>query len=331
MNHTGRFLIVATLAGALSTPAVLAQSSQPAQPDQSQANQDQYSGVSHPPSDSTIQADEDTQPTPAPAPKPKPSAAIPVQPAAAAPAAMPAPVAAAAAPASPSDDSDYGIVTAASIARADATASEAKLHARAWNPDDDIVTVVPSNPNELAEGTNIQVRLSQDLSTSQTVPGTVFRANVMYNVYKGAHVIIPAGSEMRGRVVAVSQGHHIGPHAALRLRPDVVILPDGTAYHLHAVVVQSRAHGTRTNDEGAIEADNHYKKDAIEYGAGAGTAALVGAEVAGPVGAAAGTLVGASAVTAHLLLQQPQAADLPQGSVLIFSLTEPMGLTPTKN
>src|SRR5581483_8037866 len=141
-----------------------------------------------------------------------------------------------------------------------------KLHSRSWNPDDDIVTVVPSNPNELAEGTNIPVRLSQDLSTSETVPGTEFRANVMYNVYKGAHVIIPAGSEMRGRVVAVSQGHHIGPHATLRLRPEVVILPDGTAYHLHAVVVQSRAHGTRTNDEGAVEASNHYKKDAIEYG-----------------------------------------------------------------
>lgn len=330
MNHTGRFLIVATLAGAISTPAVLAQSSQPAQTDQSQPNQDQYSGVSRPPPDSSIQADEDSQPAPALKPRPKPSAAIPMQPApapAAAPA--PAPVAAAAAPAS--DDSDDGIVTAASIARAHAADDAAKLHARSWNPDDDIVTVVPSNPNELAEGTNIPVRLSQDLSTSQTVPGTVFRANVMYNVYKGAHVIIPAGSEMRGRVVAVSQGHHIGPHANLRLRPEVVILPDGTAYHLHAVVVQSRAHGTHTNDEGAIEASNHYKKDAIEYGAGAGTAALVGAEVAGPVGAAAGTVVGASAVTAHLLLQQPQAADLPQGSVLIFSLTEPMGLTPTKN
>jgi len=329
MNLTGRFLMVATLAGAISTPAVLAQSSQPAQTDQSQPNQDQYSGVSHPPPDSSIQADEDSQPAPAPRPKAKPSAAIPMQPAPA-PAAA-APVAAAAVPASSSDDSDDGIVTAASIARAHAADQDAKLHARSWNPDDDIVTVVPSDPNELGEGTNIQVRLSQDLSTSQTVPGTEFRANVMYDVYKGAHVIIPAGSEMRGLVVAVSQGHHIGPHAALRLRPEVVILPDGTAYHLHAVVVQSRARGTRTNDEGAIEADNHYKKDAIEYGAGTGTAALVGAEVAGPVGAAAGTVVGASAVTAHLLLQQPQAADLPQGSVLIFSLVEPMGLTPTKN
>lgn len=331
MNHTGRFLIVATLAGAISTPAVLAQSSQPAQTEQSQPNQDQYSGVSHPPPDTTIQADEDTQPAPAPKPIAKPSAAIAVQPAPA-PAATPAPApaAASAAPAASSDDADYGIVTAASIARADAAAQDAKLHAR-WNPDDDIVSVVHSNPNELAEGTNIQVRLSQDLSTTRTEPGTAFRASVMYDIYKDSRVIIPAGSEMRGRVLSVSEGHHLGPHAAIRLRPEVVILPDGTAYHLSATVVQSRAPGTRTNDEGAIEADNHYKKDAIEYGAGAGTGAVAGAAIAGPVGAAAGSLVAASAVTAHLLLQQPQAADLPQGSVLIFSLTEPMGLTPTKN
>lgn len=324
MNHTGRLLLAFTLAGAITAPAVLAQSSQPAQTDQSQPNQDQYTGVSHPPPDTTIRADEDAQP--APAPKPKPSAAIPM--AVPAPAPSAAPAAVAPAPEEQTGNPDYGIVTSASIASAD----ETRLHTRAsTSGDDDIVTVVPSNPNELAEGTNIRVRLAQDLSTADTTPGTPFRATVQLDVYKDERVIIPAGSEMRGRVMAVSQGHHVGPHATLRLRPETIILPDGTAYHVYAMAVDSRAPGTRTNDEGAIEADNHYKKDAIEYGAGTGTGALVGAEVAGPVGAAAGSVVGATAVTTHMLLQRPQAADLPAGSVLIFSLTEPMELTPTKN
>jgi hypothetical protein len=132
-------------------------------------------------------------------------------------------------------------------------------------------------------------------------------------------------------VVHISQGHHLGPHASLHLRPDVVVLPDGTAYHLYAEVVESDAPGTRADDEGGIEASNHYKKDAIEYGAAAGTGAVVGGAVAGPVGAGVGTLVGAGAVTTHLLLQDPQAAKLPQGTLLVFALTEPMGLTPTKN
>jgi hypothetical protein len=212
-----------------------------------------------------------------------------------------------------------------------APASGAPLQKRSWNPDDDIVSYVPSNPNELAAGTNIRVRLADGLSTTETRSGSSFRAVVDKDVYKEGRVIIPAGAEMRGRVVAVSQGHHLGPHATIRLRPETVMLPDGTAYHLYAEAVQSKAPGTRTNDEGGIETSSHYKKDAIEYGAGTGVGAVAGAEIAGPVGAGVGSLVGAGVVTAHMLMTRPAAAELPQGSMLVFSLTEPMALTPTRN
>ncbi len=326
MNASGRILIAAALAGAISVPAVLAQSSQTAQNNQSQPNQDQYTGVSHPPPDSTILANDDTEPPPPAAPRAKPSAAIPMKPAAA-----PATTSARAASAAQSEDPDYGIVTAQSIAAWNAQHKEAELHASTWNPDDDIVNYVPSNPNELAAATNITVRLSQDLSTTDTAAGAAFRGTVTSNVYKDGRIIIPAGSEMRGRVTAVSEGHRLGPHASLRLRPDVVILPDGTAYHLYATVVESQAPGTHSNDEGAIQANSHYTKDAVEYGAGMGVAAAAGGAVAGPAGAGVGSLVGAGLVTTHIFLQHPQEADLPRGSVLVFSLTEPMELTPTKN
>ncbi len=307
MKITGRFVSVTALTGCLLLATAGAQSapsaqSQPAQQDQS----DRYSGVAHPPADETIQADED-----APVPIAKPSAAIPMPPAAPAVAPQPA-------------NNDYGIVSSV-------PANNASLQRRTWNPDDDIVSYVPENPNELASGTNIRVRLADDLSTAETRPGTSFRAVVDKDVYKEGRVIIPAGAEMRGRVVSVSQGHHLGPHATIRLRPETILLPDGTAYHLYAEAVQSAAPGTRTNDEGGIQASSHYKKDAIEYGAGAGAGALAGGEIGGPVGAGVGTLVGAGVITAHMLTSHPQAAELPQGSMLVFSLTEPMALTPTKN
>lgn len=272
------------------------------------------SGVSHPPADETIQADEDA-PTPTVAPRPKPSAAIPMPPAAPPALAVRQP-----------DDPDYGIVTSVPTTTADAS-----LARRSSNPDDDIVTVVPSDPNELASGTNIRVRLAEGLSTTETRPGQRFHAVVDRDVYKDGRVIIPAGAEMRGRVVAVSQGHHVGPHATLRLRPEMIVLPDGSAYHLYAQAVQSKASGTRTDEEGGIEAAPHYRKDAVEYGAGAGIGAVAGGEIAGPVGAGVGSLVGAGVVTAHMLMAKPAAAALPQGSMLVFSLTEPMALTPTKN
>lgn len=310
MTTTGRFATLAALASCLSLSAAFAQSAPPAQ-DQQPTQDQSMTGVSHPPADNTIQADEDV-PMPTVAPKPKPSAAIPFVPARPAATVQPG-------------DPDYGIVTSVP------TTTDATLTKRSWNPDDDIVNFVPSDPNELASGTNIRVRLSNGLSTAETLRGESFRAIVERDVYKDGRVIIPAGAEMRGRVVAVSQGHHIGPHATLRLRPEMIVLPDGTAYHLYAEAVQSKAPGTRADEEGGIEAAPHYKKDAIEYGAGTGAGAIVGGEIAGPVGAGVGSLVGASAVTAHMIMGKPSVANLPQGSMLVFSLTEPMALTPTKN
>jgi hypothetical protein len=311
MKFTGRFATLALVASCLILSGAFAQSTPPSQPQDQ--NEPPATGVSHPPADETIQADEDAPP-PVVTPAPKPSAAIPMT--SARPAVMtPRP-----------GDPDYGMVT--SPVPATTTASLTK---RSFNPDDEMVTVVPSDPNELASGTNIRVRLSQGLSTTQTRSGERFRAVVDKDVYKEGRVIIPAGAEMRGRVVAVSQGHHLGPHATIRLRPEMIMLPDGSAYHLYAEAVQSKAPGTRTDQEGGIQAAHHYKKDALEYGAGTGAGAIAGAEIGGPVGAGVGSLVGAGVVTAHMLMAHPAVASLPQGSMLTFMLTEPMELTPTRN
>jgi 3-oxoacyl-ACP reductase-like protein len=290
-------------------------------------------GVSNPPADdSIVTSTDDTAPAAKPSPSVKPAAAAAPQ-QAPAPAAAPAiaPATAPAPQAAPNPDDDIVSSVPANTAAEPAPAPGAKLESRPYNPDQDIVGYVPSSDNELAEGTNIRVRMLDALSTQETTAGSAFKAQVASDVYKNGKVIIPAGSELRGRVVSVSQGHHFGPSATLRLRPDVVILPDGTAYHLYAQVVDSKAPNTRTDSEGGIEPASHATKKAVEYGAGAGTGAIVGAEVGGPTGALVGSLVGAGVVTAHLLMQHPQMAALPKGSIVTFSLTEPMDLLPTRN
>ena len=195
----------------------------------------------------------------------------------------------------------------------------------------DIVSAVPSSGNALAQGTNIRVKIGDKLSTKETTVGSAFQGEVVKDVYKDGSVIIPAGSELKGRVIGVSQGHHFGSSATLRLRPDLVLLPDGTAYHLFAQVARSEAAGTRTDSEGGIQPKSQLVKNVAAYGVGAGTGAVIGAYAAGPGGAVAGSLIGAGVITAHLLLQHPTAAVVPKGSIVTFSLTEPMELTPTRN
>jgi len=297
---------------------------------QQPANSDPYTGVSQPPPDASITTSPDAPPTQPPA---KPSPAVPAAPPATPPPAPPqaaVPQAGAAAPGSPETNPDYDIVTTTTSQNTPPPASGATLQTRPGT-DDDIVGAVPSSANDLPEGTNIRVKLTEKLSTRETTAGAPFKGEVTKDVYKDGRIIIPTGSELKGRVVAVTQGHHFGQAATLRLRPDMVILPDGTAYHLFAQVAGSEAPGTRTDSEGGIQPKSHLLKNAAEYGVGAGGGALMGAHFGGPTGALIGAGVGAGVVTAHLLMQHPDAAVLPEGAMVTFSLTEPMELTPTRN
>lgn len=289
-----------------------------------QAAPDQYSGVAKPPSDDTIVANADMQPAAQPAAA-KPSPSTP----AAAPAVAPPP--ATCAPPATSNNTynpDNDIVSSVPAQGGPITPT-AQLQTR--NPDAGIVTYVPSPANQLPEGTNIRVRMTQGISTRETTAGTEFKAEVTTAVFKDGRIIVPPGSMLKGRVVSVRQGHHFTGAATLHLRPDMILLPDGTAYHLYARVIQSQAPGTRTDSEGGIEPSSHWKKNAVEYGAGAGVGAVVGAQLAGPHGAIIGAGIGAGVVTAHLLTQHPDAAVVPEGSIVTFSLSEPMELTPTRN
>lgn len=328
MRINGTRWALTCLCAAIATiPAVYAQ--------QQSNTSSPYQGVSTPPPDDSIVANQETQDTSAPPPAvtPRPSPSVP---AAATPTAPPPPAVSHPRVSSDAqyDNTDYGIVTVPLAPGHDNPQSDVEapaLHTRkTYNADNDIVN--PQLPaNELAQGTEIRVRIGDSLSTESTSVGSPFHGQVMFDVVQNGTVIIPAGSILRGRVTQVSQGHHFGPAATLRLRPDVIILPDGTAYHLYAQVMSSWADGTRTGSEGAIEPSSHAVKKTAEYGVGVGTGALVGAELAGPAGALAGSLVGAGLVTTHLLTQHPNAAQVPTGSEIIFSLTEPMDLTPTRN
>lgn len=347
LNGT-RWAVACLSLAVIAAPAGFAQ--------QQQNSESQYEGVSHPPPNDTITADPlpAYNTAPAPAAKPSPQVTAPPPPSAQAPAVRTA--APAAAPAysistgnsansnslssqSRYDNTDYGIVTVPVTPQQadqeyphDYSQDAPTLQTRSsYNSNNDIVTSVTGSANALPEGTEIRVQLDNALSTNYTTTMTPFQGRVMVDVLNGGSVVIPAGSVLRGRVTEVTQGHHFGPAATLRLRPDEVILPDGTAYHLYAEAIDSEAPGTQTSSEGGIQPNGHVVKKSLEYGVGVGTGAMVGAELAGPAGALAGSLIGAGLVTTHLLTQHPTAANIPAGSEIVFSLTEPMDLTPTQN
>jgi len=308
-----------------------------------QANQsNSYQGTSNPPPDSTI-----TTPAPEAVPQAKPSPSHYAQPQPAPPpyaaetvpnenaptqANAPAPPRAAETlpPPSNGDGTDDGIVQ---VAPGD-NPSQRGLNQRAemTDPDGDIVHPTPLPPGELGEGTDIRVRLMGRLSTSETQPGESFHTRVATDVVQNGQVIIPAGSQIDGKVLSVSTGH-AGGHGSMRLRPDSVTLPDGSHFRIYAQLSGAPGSTDRIGNEGLVTPGSRLKKDGIEYGGAVGAGAITGAILGGPGGALAGTLIGAGVISVHLLVSHPQAT-LENGTVLLFTLSEPLNLVasaPTGN
>lgn len=291
---------------------------------QEQSQSSPYQGTSNPPPDSTITTSEEQPPIPKPSPahpmqqQAPATQAVPVQPPPMAARSDNGPV-----PQSYGDGTDSGIVGVAPAAPGLAT------RAYAADPDSDIVHPAPLPPGTLGEGTLIRIKLIDEVSSSFSERGEPFRSRVATDVLQDGQVVIPAGSEIDGRVAEVSQGK-FGGHGSILLVPETVILDNGSRYELHAVVNATPGSNLKVGSEGVITPGSRLKKDGYEYAGVAGGGMITGAILGGPAGLLAGGLIGAGVVTTHLLVSHPQA-NLDAGSYLMLTLTQQVQLVRTGN
>ncbi len=193
--------------------------------------------------------------------------------------------------------------------------------------DADIVTSVPTRPGELPEGTVIKIALDQEIATGQSTVGSDFSGRVAADVVSLGKVAIPQGAQVVGKIVQVTEGHRFGSPATIRLRPDVVVLPDGTRYVLRAQVIDTNTK-SRIDDEGTLKPASRLKTNVIKEAAGIGVGAVTGAIVGGPPGALVGSLIGAGVMTTNILVQHPADVKIPKDSTIVLSLTQPMSISP---
>src|ERR1700689_212252 len=308
-----RFSLTAAATLVLSTTFLSAQSA-PADSGQA-AKPSPYQGVSVPPANDAITTTEQAPAAPAAATKPAPP-----------PAAAPAP------PPAATSNPDAGIVE---TPLPPAAGSSNALNARGFdsakdNTDEGIVTYVPGPANALPEGTVFRISMLQDIEAYNTAPNTPFSGKVTQDIMRNGKVIVPAGSELHGRVVYATSASRLHGGSTLHLRADEFVLPDGTRYHVHAQVIDTQGSDTSAKGEGNIVPTAQVKRNLAVLGAGAGGGAIVGAAIGGGVGAIVGSAIGAGAATTHWLLVQ-RSANLPASSVLVFSLTDPMVLNPVQD
>jgi hypothetical protein len=160
---------------------------------------------------------------------------------------------------------------------------------------------------EIPSGTEIDVRLSNNLNSGTAQVEDRFEATTLVDVNVSGRTAIPAGSVVRGVVTAVEPATRTNRTAKMTVSFDQVTV-NGRAYPMRGTVTQ------------AIEGEG-IKGETARIGTGAGVGAIIGGILGGFKGALAGILIGAGGTIAAT---EGKEVELPQGSVLRVRVDSPI-------
>ncbi len=192
--------------------------------------------------------------------------------------------------------------------------------------DASVVTSVADPVGALREGTLLQARLLERLSTLSTEEGARFSAELVTPVEKDGRVVLPVGTVVSGRVTSVHGGRRISGKAAIHLEPDTIAVPGGPRYSARLRVIDTdQTSQTKVDSEGSLVKRDHAKETAAVFGLAAGGGAAAGGVAGGPVGAAVGAGVGAGVGTV-LWLKQDRQEVVPEHALLVLLLEREMPL-----
>lgn len=159
----------------------------------------------------------------------------------------------------------------------------------------------------IPEGATFPLVLETGISSATSRSGDVVVARLAGDVRVGEKVIVPSGSEVRGRVTAAVPSGRVKTRARL-------------AFAFDTLVLDGKEHAIATGPIDITAGDTH-NRDAATIGIGAGAGAIVGAVVDGKKGAGIGALIGGAAGTGVVLTDTGKEIRLGTGSRVTVRLT----------
>lgn len=164
----------------------------------------------------------------------------------------------------------------------------------------------------LATGTALPVTFETTVSSATSKVEDKVLARVRADVRSGGRVVVPAGSELRGHVLAARRSGKVKGRAYLSLRFTELSM-GGKTYPVSTGRI-------------SLLAPKTHGKDAKVIGGSAAAGALVGAIADGKHGAAVGGLVGGGAGTGVVLATRGKEVTLPAGARWRVRLLKPLTL-----
>jgi len=170
-----------------------------------------------------------------------------------------------------------------------------------------ILSVLKPQPVTVPEGATLPLVLETAMSSATSQSGDRVVARLAEDVRVGEKVVVPSGSEVRGRVTTAVPSGRVKTRARLAFDFDTLVL-EGREYSIGAGPLD-------------ITAGDTHNKDAATIGIGAGAGAIIGAIAKGGKGAAIGSVIGGAAGTGVVLVKTGKEVELGTGTRVTIRLT----------
>ncbi len=162
-------------------------------------------------------------------------------------------------------------------------------------------------------GTLLRVSLDRELSTETSNVGDMFTVTLLTPVTDATHVILPAGTKIRGEITALETSSSAGQRALIRVDFGQLLL-DGESHQVALTLTEANV---TTRGRSSTE------EKAVKIGAGAVVGGILGRVIGGnATGTIIGGVAGAAAGTAIVLSTEDVDAVLEEGSEMTLRVEE---------
>jgi len=168
-------------------------------------------------------------------------------------------------------------------------------------------TVPSADRGSIPVGQEVDVRLSNSLSSETAKPEQRFEATTVVDLVQDGRVLVPAGSVVQGVVMDVDKAGRVDRDGSLTLAFD-------------RIRVRGREHDMRATATQVFESKG-IRGEAGTAGIGAGAGAIVGGIIGGLKGAVIGAAIGAGGAIAAT---DGKDIDLPAGSIVRIRMDTPV-------
>jgi BON domain-containing protein len=176
------------------------------------------------------------------------------------------------------------------------------------------VTPPPPQKITIPAGTQLSIRLSDEVNSEKANVGDVFHGSVSAPVTINDEMVIPTSADVEGRVVEVKSAGRFAGQSVLTLE-------------LTKLSMNGRSYSLQTS-QWSKSGNGRGKSTAAKVGGGAAVGAVLGGIFGGGKGAAIGAAAGAGAGTGVSAATKGQQIILRPESVIAFQLQNPITVTP---